>query len=398
MTEPVTLLLFSALGIAAGVATGLIPGIHPNTVIFTTVPFYLGSGTGLGAYAVFLSAISVSHTFHDFLPAIFLSSPDAESALSTINGKSAVQQGKGLESFHYTVYGALSAVVPVLAVALLSFFFLEGLYSSIESFMEYILVFFLLFVVLDSDDRPEAFLIALFSGVLGVLSFEVPVNQNFIFIPLFSGLFAVPAIIRSMEESFEIPDQDRPEIDKINAFSGGIFGTAAGFLAGVVPGIGAAVSTAFVSPFMNDSSGKFMSSMGAVNTTDIIFSIFTLQILGNARSGVSVALQLFSTQVNIDLVILVTLISVPVSALLALKISGLYTDLLENISLSKIFPTILVILVAISAAVTGFTGLVVIFTASMIGYAALETGNRRVCMAVLLVPSILFFSGIGVFI
>lgn len=367
-------------------------------MIFTTVPFYLTSQTGLGVYAVFLAALSISHTFHDFLPAIFLSSPDAESALSTINGKSAVEQGKGLEIFYYTVYGAVAAVIPVLAISLFSLYFLSGLYANLEAVMEYILIFFLLFIIIDSENKVSALLVAAFSGALGVMSFAVPVNQNFVFIPLFSGLFAVPAIYRSMEESFEIPDQDRPEIEKLDAFSGGLLGSLAGFLAGVIPGIGAAVSTAFVSPLIDDSTGKFMSSMGAVNTTDIIFSIFTLQILGNARSGVSVALQIFSTQVNLDLVILATLFAVPISAAIALKIAGLYTDFLENIAVSKIYPAVLLLLFAVSGLMTGVLGLVILFTASLIGYAALESGNRRVCMAVLLVPSILFFSGIGAFI
>ena len=367
-------------------------------MIFTTVPFYLTSQTGLPVYAVFLSALSVSHTFHDFLPAIFLSSPDAESALSTINGRSAVEQGKGLEIFHYTVYGALTALIPVLLISLLSFYFLSGLYATLEAVMEYVLIFFLLFILIDSENKVSALLIAIFSGALGIISFAVPVNQNFVFVPLFSGLFAVPAIFRSMEEKFEIPDQDRPQIQRFDAFSGGLLGSLAGFLAGVIPGIGAAVSTAFVSPMIDDSSGKFMSSMGAVNTTDIIFSIFTLQILGNARSGVSVALQIFSTQINLNLVILATLVAVPISAVIALKISGLYTHVLEKFTVSRIYPSILLLLFAVSGLMTGFLGIIVLITASLIGYAALESGNRRICMAVLLVPSILFFSGIGAFI
>ncbi len=399
IVEPVTLTLYTALGILFGILTGLIPGIHPNTVIFTSLPFYLASGGGLEFYAVFLAGLSISHTFHDFLPAIFISSPDAESALAVINGRSAVESGRGLEIFHYTVYGAFLGLIPVLAISAVSLLYLQAMYQSVEVYMHYILFFFLLFIVLDSENSLEASIIAAFSGVLGVVSFQSGVNQSFVFIPLFSGLFAFPAIIRSLNQEFSVPEQDLPNVSSRDAFSGGLIGSTAGFLAGVVPGIGAAVATTFVSPLMRkDSSPRFMSALGAVNTTDIIFSLFTLYLLDNARSGVAVALQFFSTEIDLRIVLFACIASAPVAAFLALKISDYYVHIVRSLPLSKILVSVIVFISLVTLYFTGITGLLILLISTFVGIAALRTGDRRVCMAVLIVPAILFFSGFGAFI
>lgn len=333
------------------------------------------------------------------MPAIFISSPDAESALAVVNGKAAVEEGRGLEMFYYTVYGGFVSLLPVIFISLLSLKFLESFYGVLEVYMHYVLLFFLLFIVLDSEDSVSAFIIAVFSGVLGVVSFESAVNQSFVFIPIFSGLFAFPAIIRSIDQDFQVPDQDRPELEFSEVFSGGFTGSLAGFIAGVIPGIGAAVATVFVSPLMKkDSSGRFMSALGAVNTTDIIFSIFTLYILGNARSGVSVALQFFSTEINLVYVLAACLVSAPVAAFIAIRISEVYVKILHKLPITTVLVSVLLLVSSLTLYMTGFRGLVILVVASLIGRAALITGNRRVCMSVLIIPALLFFSGAGVFI
>jgi TctA family transporter len=59
---------------------------------------------------------------------------------------------------------------------------------------------------------------------------------------------------------------------------------------------------------------------------------------------------------------------------------------------------VLLIILSSTVYLTGFLGLLILFTASSIGYCSILAGERKLCMAVLLVPSILFFSGAGMFI
>lgn len=389
----------AALGILSGVVTGLIPGIHPNTVIFTSLPIYLSTGIQATLYIPYIAGLSVSHTFHDFLPAIFISAPEAESALSVVAAPELVEEGKGLEAFYATVKGGLNSVVAVAIISVPMFFFLDQLYSFLSGIMQYVLIFFLMYIILSSDDVRAALLVAIFSGALGVISFQSSVNQQFVLIPIFSGLFAVPGISSILGQEFEVPEQKAPEESVIGFSSHGFAGTLAGLLAGTIPGIGAAVSTSFVSPLLEDSKKSFLSAMGAVNTSDIFFSLLTLQLIGRARSGVSVALQALNVPSRFGMVFLaaLTVLSALVSALVALKVSRVYTEVLEGSAIEKIVYPVLAVILGVTFLLTGLKGFLVLGAASCTGFVAQRTDSRKTCMAVLIVPSIISYSGVAIF-
>jgi len=388
-----------SLGILSGVITGLVPGIHPNTVIFASMPLYLTASVEQALYLSYLTGLSISHTFHDFLPAIFLSAPEAEAALSAVAAPEMVRHGKGLEAFNQTVKGGLTSVLTVVIVLAPFFLFFEQVYGFISGFMEYVLLFFLFFIVLDSENLLNAGLVAVFSGALGVISFQAPVNQQFVLVPIFSGLFAVPGITGMLRENFEVPEQDEPKNPVLDFSRGGVAGTFAGLLAGTVPGIGAAVSTSFFAPMMDNSKKDFLAAMGAVNTSDIIFSLLTLQILGKARSGVSVALKALSTPSFSQLVFLsiLAVFSVAISAFLALKVSKHYWKFLERFDIEKVLYATLSMILVITLMLTGLQGVLVLATSSLIGFSARKMDERRSCMAVLIIPAIIFFAEISIF-
>jgi len=120
MIEYIVIIL---LGVLSGVFTGLIPGIHPNTVIFGSMPLYFYLDIEFLSYLSFIAGLSVSHTFHDFfLPAIFLSAPEADAALSSIPGTQMAAEGRGIEAFYYTVGGGVFSVIVCIYFWLLYFF------------------------------------------------------------------------------------------------------------------------------------------------------------------------------------------------------------------------------------------------------------------------------------
>lgn len=393
-------LVIILLGVAAGVFTGLVPGIHPNTVIFGSMPFYFYSNIGFLNYLSFIAGLSVSHTFHDFLPAIFLSAPEADAALSSIPGTEMAAQGRGIEAFYYTVGGGIFSVLTCIALAPMLFLSLKSIYGFFEPFMAYILLFFLVFMIVDANSILSAAPVALLAGALGVLAFEMPVNQQYILLPVFTGLFAVPAVIRTIGDEASLPEQTDPEIEAETAARGGVIGFIAGIIAGVFPGLGAAASTSFLSPLMDDSEKEFLAGMGGVNTTDILMSFLAVFILGKARSGASVALKSLS-QIHAPEVFFLmggSILAVSVSAPLALKVSGSFVAVLEKIRIEPILFLVLGVIFCSTVYLTGFLGLLILFTATCIGYSSILAGERKLCMAVLLVPSIIFFSGAGMFI
>ncbi len=135
--EPLFLLLavtfFALLGTAAGVATGLTPGLHVNAVAALVLAFQSGLaalGTGLFAWAaptaqdlvLMASALVVgnviAHTFLDYVPSILLGAPEAETALSVLPGHRMLLQGRGMEAIRISARGSLVAALLSLALVL----------------------------------------------------------------------------------------------------------------------------------------------------------------------------------------------------------------------------------------------------------------------------------------
>ncbi len=392
-------LVIIVLGVLAGVFTGITPGIHPNTVIFVSMPFYFSMSVEFLNYLCFVCGLSVSHTFHDFIPSLFLGAPEAETALSSIPGVGMASEGRGLEAFYYTVLGGLFASLVFVLLAPFLFVALKPVYGAVQGFMEYVLLFFLFLIVFSSDSWKNSFLIAALSGSLGVLSFSMPVNSQYVLIPVFSGLFAVPSVMLAFGSSGGIGRQEHFVVDSGKCLRGGATGFFAGLMAGILPGLGAAASTSFLSPLMEGSEEEFLAGMGGVNTSDILMSFVSLLLLDRARSGASVALSSISSVTSQEIIFLLgaSMFAISVSVALAFISGRRLLSVLQRIPVEKVLALILGVLVSVSVFLTGWEGLLVLFTASCIGYPAMMSEQRRACMAVLLVPTIMFFSDFIIF-
>ncbi len=92
------ILLAILLGILAGIITGLTPGIHINliSVMLLSVSPVLLKYTNPIALAVFIIAMSVTHTFLDAIPSIFLGAPESATALGVLPGHRYLLKGYGL--------------------------------------------------------------------------------------------------------------------------------------------------------------------------------------------------------------------------------------------------------------------------------------------------------------
>jgi putative membrane protein len=383
------LISLALIGILIGAFTGIVPGIHPNTVIFTSIPFYLSTEIGFMSYAAFIAGLSVSHTFHDFLPSIYLQAPDANTALSTMPGAEKAANGRGPEAFHSTLIGGIVSILTVVAALPVLAFLLKDFYTFIEPFMAYIVAFFLFFLVFQNEFKP-AIITAFLAGALGMLSLNSSLGGQFILMPVFGGLFAVPAVLSSLRKEFDLPEQDFSA--EFKGVRGGFAGVVSGLIAGTVPGVGAAGSTTFLSPLMNDEK-EFLAGMGGVNTTDILVSFLALMLIGKARSGASVALQSLSTPIMHEVYLLIGLsvFCAGVSALLALRTERFFLKIIDFVSFRKAGVAVLFTIGFLSFVLSGWFGVLTLITASFIGYYSLERSCRACCMAVLLVPSVAFF-------
>ena len=387
--EMLDLISLGLIGVLAGAFTGIVPGIHPNTVIFSSIPFYLSTNTAFMAYAAFISGLSVSHTFHDFLPSIYMQAPEANTALSTMPGAEKAANGRGPEAFHSTLIGGILSIMTIVVLLPLFALFLKDIYSLLSPFMAYIVAFFLFFLIFQNELKP-AIVTSSLAGALGFLSLNSSLGGQFILMPVFGGLFAVPALLSSFQKDFNLPEQDFEA--GFSGTKGGFTGVLSGLIAGTVPGVGAAGSTTFLSPLM-DNESEFLAGMGGVNTTDIVVSFIALMTIEKARSGASVALQSLSTPVKHEVYMLIgiSVFCAGISALLALRTEKLFMKIINSLSFQKAGLSILIIIGILSFVLSGWFGILTLITASFIGFYSLENSCRACCMAVLLIPSIVFF-------
>jgi putative membrane protein len=342
----------------------------------------------------FISGLSISHTLHDFLPALFLKAPEAESALSSLPGIEMVQEGLGRKAFVLTVIGGLSSSTIFVIVLPILFLVLEAVYPVLNQFMQFILVFFLLFIIFESRSIFNAALIAGLSGLLGLSVLSGP-QQQFILLPVFSGLFAVPAVSYSIFRDFEIPEQKDLFQISSSRIKEGFAGFGSGLIAGVIPGISAAVSTTFLTPFMDSDREGFLTGLGGVNTSDILISFLALYLIGRPRSGSSVALQMIS-EVRIPEVFFLigcSLLGAGLSGILSLKVLDLFLELVEKVNFRFLGFSVLGLIFSIVFFTTGVYGIVVLLTSGFIGFISLLTESRASCMAVLIIPALTYFSG-----
>lgn len=390
------LFLITVAGVLLGALTGAIPGLHPNTVVFSSFPIYFGFDIGLLTYTCFITGLSVSHTFHDFLPAIYLSAPSAESAVASLPGAQMAKNGKGKQAFTYTVLGGLTATLLFIPAAPLLYLFLEMIYTAATKIMAYILMFFLLFIIINSGKKASVLIVGL-SGVLGILAFQMPVNQNFVLMPVFAGLFAVPAVLQAISSDLELPEQEESDADI--SLRGGAIGFLAGLIAGTVPGVGAGASTSFLSPLIEEKR-EILSGLGAVNTSDIFMSFIALFVIEKARSGASVAVQALGGLEPVFILSALgsSFLAVGLSVPLSFRTQEIFLKGIKFLNMRKALYSVLLIVTGLTFYFTGFYGLLALVTSSFIGFLAWEFDCRICPMAVLIVPALAFYLGVGIFI
>lgn len=88
------------IGIMLGVITGITPGLHINlvaTTMFSLSPLLSNYLSPINI-AVILVSMSITHTFLDFIPSIFLGAPNSETALAVLPGHTLLLRGEGLRS------------------------------------------------------------------------------------------------------------------------------------------------------------------------------------------------------------------------------------------------------------------------------------------------------------
>src|SRR3989338_6918017 len=88
--------------------------------------------------ALFIVAMSITHTFLDAIPSIFLGAPDPGMELSVLPGHKLLLEGRGYEAVFLTVIGSFFAVVVCIVLTPIMIPLIRYGYPLIEPYIAYI--------------------------------------------------------------------------------------------------------------------------------------------------------------------------------------------------------------------------------------------------------------------
>ncbi len=395
------ILLALFFGVVIGTATGLVPGLHPNSVL---VLFFSISSIFVGIpvefVLVFVVSLSVTNTFTDMIPSIFFGAPSDDNTLSVLPGHSFLLQGRGYEALFLTVVGGLVVTVLTVITLPLLMILIPTIYPLVSPHIHVILILFMVWIILSEKGvkKAHSLLIFLLAGIFGFITLNTLPSTTSVFAGL-TGLFGISGIIVSYTTTSFIPKQRMYSNIKIRK-KGILAGWIAGAISSLLPGLGPAQSGALASRPLRSSKEDFLVSLGGINTANIIFTFIVLATLDKTRSGATwfISQIMTITYNEMLLVAVVVFFSACLSSVVTLKIGKFFAKKIGEFGYKKINISVLAFLIILLFYFSGFVGLFVAFVGMFIGLLAISLGiNRSQLMAFLIFPTIMFFTGTSPF-
>jgi len=391
------------IGILFGIFTGLIPGIHINLVsllLLSISAYFLGFTSPL-VLGVFIIAMSVTHTFLDTIPSIFLGAPDADTALSVLPGHRLLLKGMGYEAVKLTIIGSLLCLILTIIIIPFMIPFVPMAYNFIKPYIGWILLAVSVFMILKENGlnkRFWGFYVFMISGILGLIVLNWPNLKQPLF-PMLSGLFGLSVLIISLFQNVEIPKQRITEMIKVpksKSIKAILGATFSGSLTGMFPGLGAA-QAAILSMQLVGELGMyaFLILIGGINTVNFVFSLVTLYTLQKARNGAVVAVLEIVKSISLNELIIFmgsALLAGGIATFLALKITRLFSRFITKINYRKLVLGVISFIVILVFYFSSWSGLFILIVSTAIGIIPASMGVKRsLAMGCLMLPVILFF-------
>jgi putative membrane protein len=395
--------LFAILiGMFFGTLTGLVPGLHTNTIalIIASVSTILLSWFSPIAVASFLVAMVVVHSFLDFIPSIFLGAPEDATALGVLPGHKLLLKGLGFRALKLTIIGGIGTFLISLIVLPFVFLWLEQSYIHISKIIAPLLIAFSIIFILQETKLMKiiwAAIIFILAGTLGVITLNyISVKQPLF--PLLSGLFGTSTLIISLLNKQKIPPQKTE--DKICWLTKGkllsYFKAALSSLfVSVLPAVGAAQAAVISRAFTKSKDGEeFLVVIGGINTAGALFTLTTLFLLGKTRTGVMAVLAniIELTLQQYLFLLVVCFVAMIFGVVIAIKIGRWTAQNITRINYKKLSLRIIAFLSILAVGFSGFLGLYILIIATAIGIIAPIVKVRRIhLMACLVIPVVLYY-------
>ncbi len=399
LLEILVLILALVLGIFAGLITGLIPGIHVNLISIFLISLPLAFIPPL-ASLIFIVSMSITHTFLDFIPSIFLGAPDEDTSLSILPGHELLNKGGGYKAILYTLYGSCIGIIIIFIFTPLFLFILPKIYSYIKTIMFLILIFASLYLIIkERKSKLFALIVFFLSGFLGLATLNLPIKNSLL--PLLTGLFGSSSLITSLMKKEKIPKQTLTPLKKIKITkkelaNSGIASCLAAPLCTFLPSLGSSQAAVIGSDLTGETNRKqFLILLGSINTIVAGLSFITLYSIKKARTGTALALSKVLNSLNLlhlSIISITIFISGLVAFFLTIYIGKLFAKNINKFNYKFLSLSVLIFLTILSFIFSGFLGLLIFIISTFTGLSAILLGIRRThLMGSLMLPSILLY-------
>lgn len=399
------LILSIFIGFALGIVSGLIPGIHTNNfalILLALSPNLSEQGFSSIHIVVIILANSITHTFLNIIPSIYLGAPDADSALAVLPGHAMLLDGMGMAAIRLSAIGSAGSIIVSLLLAVPLMLFFGHCYDDIRANMHWVLLGIVVLMILTESGRYiegqgslvhlkykfYAIVILLLSGILGRIAFEneylmhpyFQFGSSSILLSLLTGLFGASVLLISILTRSTMPAQRRHPLNLRSRWvlRGIATGSIAGSIVAWLPGVSSAVATVLARFAIRGGlehhrtrAMEFIVSVSGANTSNAIFGLIALFVIGYPRSGAMVAVRsLIGRGLDAQLILLFLMVIVLVSIaayIVTIFIGDAAPSVLMRIDYQKLCMVILAGLVAMVITFNGVFGLAVFMTAVPIG-------------------------------
>jgi putative membrane protein len=393
--EIIKFIITIVLGIITGIFTGLFPGIHINLIctLILSLSNYLLKFTSPLVLSIFIISMSVTHTFLDSIPSIFLGAPDESQILTALPGHKMLIKGKGKEAVYLTLLGSITSMVLAILLSPIFLKITKSIYPIIKNYIGYILLSAIIILILQTKNKINSIIIFILSGILGYSILNNIKIQNPLF-PLLSGLFGFSILLESINQSTKIPKQkecNEINIKKTNIISISLRSTIFGYIASFLPGFGSSQAAIFASKTIKSNNQKyFLILVGGINTVNMILSMITLYALDKARNGSILAIsQLLEeyTLSHMTLFFITTIISGSVALVIGIKITNLFSKIIEKINYKKLIISILIIIFIMTILLSKLYGILILITSTALGiYTSKINVSKNLLLGCLIIP------------
>jgi putative membrane protein len=411
----VLVMVMSLAGASVGMFSGLVPGIHVNTLASLMLIFYPAIGSFISLFSdenyipVLLSACIVSasvvHSFVSYVPSVFTGVPDQDNVMSMLPGHRLLLEGKGMIAVRASAIGSIIGAMAAVAAAVpLQYLMINGLGEYLRSITSAVLIIAVIAVVL-SEKTPRnwvyASLLIAISGIMGCVCLFTPIPFSGILFdgellfPLLTGLFGIPVLITAPSNN-KIPVQTDDEKYPVTV-SSGMKGVLTGSIVGWFPGITATAGAAFTRMFVSeDRPERFIALVSSIGTAAAVFALITLSVSGKGRTGtMMVVREILDGSMNgfgnwIFMLMLVSVAAASVIGYIATIRSGRWmAGFISKVNVKKMNMTIIAVIIVLVLLTTGLWGVAILAISAVIGMMPLSAGIGRVHLSgCLLIPVI----------